>query len=66
MIIVGYDVVVEFDDYMIGTLLTGTGKGFLRFDGGVLTTGGVVGFSAGMTSEEKRIFCFRRNTSALT
>jgi hypothetical protein len=61
----GRSVERESDAYMTGMLLTGIGKGFLSLDGGALTTVGVAGFSAGMTSEENRIFCFLRNTSCL-
>jgi hypothetical protein len=62
----GQNVGRESDGYMTGMLLTGIGKGFLSLDGGALTTGGDVGFSAGMTSEENLIFCFLRSTSVLT
>jgi len=50
---------------MTGMFLTGIGKGFLSLGGGALATDGVVGFNAGMTSEENLIFCFLRSTSAL-
>jgi len=61
----GRNVSRKSDSYMIGVLLTGTGKGFLTLNDGGSTTGGEVGFWTGMTSEENLIFLFLRRTSAL-